>query len=268
MHHSIPALGLGTWGRTGAGGRAAILAALEIGYRHLDTAQSYGTEANVGAAVRACGLPRGDVFVTTKVADTNLDRSRFEPSLRRSLDTIGLGPVDLTLIHWPSHGDAVPFEHYIEALATAREAGLTRLIGVSNFPIALIDRAVMIVGEGALATNQVEIHPFLQNRVLTAHCRGLGIGMTAYMPLAQGRVPGDPVLEAVAAKHGATAAQVALAFLLAHDIIVIPASGSRAHLEENFGASGVTLDGEDLGRIAALDRGMRIIDPPKAPDWD
>src|SRR5919107_5909810 len=157
--NGIPVLGLGTYGRTGPEGLSAILDALEAGYRHVDTAQSYGTEANVGEAVRRSGLPRSDVFITTKVADTRLDKSQFMDSVERSLETIGLGPVDLLLIHWPSKDDAVPFEHYMLALAEAQHRGHARLIGVSNFPIALLERSDRLLGLSAIATNQVEIHP-------------------------------------------------------------------------------------------------------------
>src|SRR4028118_1859187 len=158
----IPKLGLGTYGRTGQGGMVAILKALEIGYRHIDTAQSYGTEANVGEAVRRSGITRSEVFITTKVADTRLEKSQFLDSVERSLETIGLGPVDLLLIHWPSKGDAVPFEDYMLALAEAQRRGHTRMIGVSNFPIALLERTERLLGPGAIATDQVEIHPYLQ----------------------------------------------------------------------------------------------------------
>src|SRR3954454_11353580 len=174
MIMEIPKLGLGTYGRTGEEGMAAILNALDIGYRHLDTAQSYGTEACVGEAMRRSGIPRSDVFITTKVADTRLDKSQFMDSVERSLETIGLGPVDLLLIHWPSKNDAVPFEDYMLALAEARHRGHTRLIGVSNFPIALLERTERLLGPGAIVTDQVEIHPYMQAPKLAAFARTKG----------------------------------------------------------------------------------------------
>ena len=146
MIMEIPKLGLGTFGRTGEEGTAAILNALDIGYRHIDTAQSYGTEAGVADAVRRSGIPRSDVFITTKVADTRLAKAQFMDSVERSLETIGLGALDLLLIHWPSKNDAVPFEDYMLALAEARQRGYTRLIGVSNFPIALLERTESLLG--------------------------------------------------------------------------------------------------------------------------
>jgi 2,5-diketo-D-gluconate reductase B len=268
MTASIPPLGLGTFGRTGDAGMAAILTALELGYRHVDTAQSYDTEAQVGEAIRRSGLPRGEVFVTTKVADTNLDRESFGPSVERSLETLGLDGVDLLLIHWPSHGDAVPFEEYMLALAEARAKGQARLIGVSNFPIPLLERTEALLGEGAIATDQVEIHPYLQTPKLRDYARSRGLTLTAYQPLVKGRVSSDPVLVEIAAAHGVGAAAVALAFLMAEGHVVIPASSSQANLRANLAAADVRLTGAEMDRIRTLDRGERTIDPAKAPVWD
>src|SRR5829696_6629966 len=236
----IPKLGLGTSGRAGDAGLAAILKALEVGYRHIDTAQSYGSEACVGEAVRRSGVPRSQVFITTKVADTKLDKSRFMDSVERSLDTIGLGPVDLLLIHWPSKDDAVPFEDYMLELAEAQRRGHTRLIGVSNFPIALLERTEQLLGPGAIATNQVEIHPYMQAPKLVAHARSKGLTLTAYQPLCRGAVASDPVLRNIGEKQGVTASAVSLAFLMAMGHVVIPASSSEANLRANWQARDVT----------------------------
>src|SRR4051794_1135632 len=176
--NKIPKIGLGTSGRTGDAGISAILTALEVGYRHIDTAQSYGSEAGVGEAVRRSGIPRSEVFITTKVADTQLDRTRFMDSVERSLETIGLGPVDLLLIHWPVKEEAVPLEDYLTALAEAQRRGHAGLIGVSNFPIALLKRAEDLLGAGALATNQVEIHPHMQAPRLAAYAKDRGLVLT------------------------------------------------------------------------------------------
>lgn len=265
---TIPKLGLGTYGRTEDEGIAALLKAIEIGYRHLDTAQSYGTEQTVGEAMRRSGLKRGDFFVTTKVADTRLDKAQFMPAVRASLKTIGVDQVDLLLIHWPSHRDAVPFEDYMLALAEARQRGYARLIGVSNYPIALLDKARSLIGEEALATNQVEIHPYLQAPKLVAHARKIGLPLTAYQPLAKGKIADEPVLKRIAKKHGVTTAAVALAFLMAEGHIVIPASSSEGNLRANFAAGTVSLDAGEMAEIRKLDRGYRRIDPEKSPVWD
>jgi 2,5-diketo-D-gluconate reductase B len=264
----IPKLGLGTYGRTGEEGMVAILKALEIGYRHVDTAQSYGTEANVGEAVRRSGLPRSDVFITTKVADTRLENSQFMDSVERSLETIGLGHVDLLLVHWPSKDDAVPFEDYMLALAEAQRRSHTRLIGVSNFPIALLERTERLLGPGAIATNQVEIHPYHQAPKLAAHARSKGLQLTAYQPLCKGEVASDPLLQRIGERHGVTASAVALAFLMSASHIVIPASASDKNLHANWRARDVTLSDNEMQAIVALHRGDRRINPDKSPPWD
>jgi 2,5-diketo-D-gluconate reductase B len=266
--NGIPVMGLGTYGRTGEAGTELIAAALALGCRHLDTAQSYGTEANVGEAIRRSGIPRDQVFITTKAARVHLARPAMLDGLAGSLERLGTDRIDLTLIHWPAFRDEVPFEHYIEDLAIAQQRGWTRLIGVSNFPIALIDRAEALLGPGRIATNQVEVHPYLQNARLRRHCRQKGIAVTAYMPLAQGRVAADPVLAGIGARRGATPAQVALAFLLAEGLIVIPATSRAAAVAENLGATAVRLEPEDMEAIRALERNGRIVDPPTAPAWD
>jgi 2,5-diketo-D-gluconate reductase B len=265
---SIPQLGLGTFGRTGDAGVQAMLKAIEIGYRHLDTAQSYDTEKQVGEAVRRSGLKRNELFVTTKVADTMLDKKDFLPSVERSLGTIGVDQVDLLLIHWPSQHDQVPFEDYMLGLAEAKARGFARLIGVSNFPIADLERTRKLLGEGALATNQMEIHPFLQTPKLRDYARAMGMPLTAYQPLAKGEVNADPTINAIAIKHGVGPSAIALAFLMGEGHIVIPASGSEANLRANYAALGVTLSPAEMEQMRALNRGYRRIDPAKSPRWD
>ena len=264
----IPKIGLGTSGRTGDAGMEAILTAIGAGYRHIDTAQSYGSEPGVGEAARRSGIPRSEFFITTKVADTRLDKSQFMDSVERSLETIGLGPVDLLLIHWPSKGDTVPFEHYMLALAEAQHRGHTRLIGVSNFPIALLERTDRLLGLSAIATNQVEIHPYMQAPKLVAFAKSRNLRLTAYQPLGRGSVASDPVLQRIGAKHGVTASAISLAFLMAAGHVVIPASSNEANLRANLQAHDVLLDKADMQAISALHRGDRRINPDKSPAWD
>lgn len=264
----IPPLGLGTWRRRGEAGFRAILQGLELGYRHIDTAQTYGTEENIGRAIRASGVPRSEMFVTTKVSDGNLARPEFLSSLERSLDRMDVGPADLTLIHWPSPNEAVPLPSYMEDLAEARARGMTRMIGVSNFPCALVERAIAVLGERQLATNQVEAHPYLANRAVRECCAKHGIVVTAYMPLAGGRVVEDPVLGRIGEQHRVPAATVALAWLLHRGMVAIPASGRREHMESNLRALDIRLDDAELAAIDRLDHGLRLIDPAKAPPWD
>ena len=265
---TIPPLGLGTYGRTGDAGIAAIETALEIGYRHLDTAQSYDTEKTVGEAVRRSGLLRDDVFITTKVADTNFAPADFMPSVRKSLETIGVDQVDLLLIHWPVPEETVPFESYMLALKEAQDAGYARLIGVSNFTIVHLERAEALLGKDALATNQVEIHPWLQVPKLRDYARAQNLQLTAYQPLVKGQVADDPALKSIATELDTSSAAVALAFLMAEGHIVIPASGSRGNLQANFSATGLTLTPEQMDAIRQRNRGYRHINPTESPSWD
>lgn len=265
---AMPKLGLGTWLRHDEEGYRAILTGLELGYRHVDTAQTYGTEAHVGRALRASGLRRDELFITTKVGDANLAKRDFLPSVEQSLARIGVDAVDLLLIHWPSPKDVVPLESYIGDLADAKARGMARSIGVSNFPCALVARAAALLGAGEIATNQVEVHPYFQNHLVRACCATHGILVTAYMPLAKGRVTTDPVIARVAATYGESAATVTLAWLLARGMAAIPASGRREHMAANLRALDLRLHAADLAALDALDRGERMIDPDKSPIWD
>ena len=264
----MPRLGFGTYGRTGPEGVAAILSAIEVGYRHLDTAQTYDTEREVGEAVRRSGLGREEIFVTTKVAEENLGENQVIPSLERSLGALGLDHIDLALIHWPARKGGPAPEVYLRQILEAKERGLARHIGVSNFTIALIEEARSILGDGAILTNQVELNPWFRNRRLSDHCTSRGIVVTCYEPLARGKVGADPALQRIAARHGATPEQVALAWELAQGFAAIPTSRSPDRIAQNFAAQEITLSSDELAEIDTLDRGIRSIDPDWGADWD
>ena len=266
MH--IPLIGAGTFRLQGQAAIDSVANALDLGYRHIDTAQIYGNEAEVGQALASSRLPRGEVFVTTKIWTEHLAGDSLIPSLEESLRKLGLEQLDLTLIHWPSPAGAVPVAESMAALLEAQERGLTRAIGVSNFTIPLLKQAIDAVGAVNIATNQVELHPYLQNRALTSFARQHGIALTAYMPLAYGKVLDDPVINAIAARTNATAAQVTLAWLLARRHTVIPSSTRRENLASNLAARALVLGAEDLAMIDALDRGERLVSPDFAPRWD
>lgn len=261
----IPRIGLGTYGLTGDDGLAAMLSAINLGYRHLDTAQTYDTEANVGRAVARSGIDRREFFVTTKITASNL--GRLADSVDDSLRLMGLNYADLVLIHWPAPYDDPPVRAYIGELARLQDSGKAKLIGVSNFTRRHVDEAISEIGEGRLATNQFEQHVFLQNRLLAAHCNERGIVPTAYMPLAGGNLDGHAVL-AVARKHSAAVNQVALAFLLQLGSIVTPKSATPERQKSNLAAAGVTLDESDMADLASLERGERYIKPSWGPAWD
>lgn len=269
MHTStLPALGLGTFRLKDQQVIDSIRNGLDLGYRHIDTAQIYGNEAEVGQAIAESGVARDDLFVTTKIWTENLSRDKLLPSLKESLHKLRLDQVDLTLIHWPSPQDELPVADYLQALAEAKAQGLTRLIGISNFTIAHMEQAIAAVGAEAIATNQVEIHPFLQNRKVIDFARAKGIHLTAYMPLAYGKVMEDATLLEIAARHGVSAAQVALAWSLQQGFAVIPSSTRRENLAANLQAQQLTLSEAEMQAIAALDRGERLANPGFAPQWD
>jgi 2,5-diketo-D-gluconate reductase B len=269
MQHTIPNIGLGTFRLKDQVVIDSVRTGLELGYRHIDTAQIYGNEAEVGTAIAASGVPRDELFVTTKIWTDNLAGDKLAPSLKDSLAKLQLEQVDLTLIHWPSPGDAVPVAEYMQALLEARNAGLTRAIGISNFTIRHMREAIAAVGADAIATNQIEIHPYLQNRAVAAFAREHGIHVTAYMPLAYGKVMQDPVIARIADRLRATPAQVALAWSLRQGYAVIPSSTRRANLEANLAAANVALTDDDMAAIAALDANERIANPEGiAPLWD
>lgn len=262
----IPNIGFGTWKMTGETCTNAVATALEVGYRHIDTAQGYGNEAEVGTAIAASGVPRDEIFVTTKVMPENF--TRLVESLEESLEKLGTGHVDLALIHWPSPNDEVPLETYLGALVTAREKGLTKKIGVSNFTVDLLERSQAVLGGNVLATNQVELHPFMQNCTLAAYCERIGLPVTAYLPLAGSKVMDDPTINAIARRHEVGPNHVSLAWLLQKGYVVIPKSAHPDRIRSNFSAPNLVLTDSDIAEIDALDHGERIISPPWAPDWD
>lgn len=266
---TVPAFGLGTFRLKGQTVIDSVRNALDVGYRAIDTAQIYGNEAEVGQAIAESGVPRDDLFLTTKVWISEFKRDALLASLRTSLEKLRTDRVDLALIHWPSPDDAVPMEEYLPALAEAKAQGLTRAIGISNFTIAQTRRAIGILGADQIATNQIEIHPYLQNRLLVPFLQEQGIHITAYMSLAYGEVLKDPVIQAIAGSHQAHPAQVALAWALQQGYSVIPSSTKRANLAANLEAAGLRLTEEDMAQIATLDRGHRLANPEGiAPAWD
>jgi len=266
----IPAIGLGTMTLKEQVCIDAIKTALRLGYRHLDTAERYGNEEWVGEGLRqglaASGLKREDVFVTTKVYWDKLAPGDFERSVEESLAKLKLPWVDLLLIHW--NNPKVALTDSISALCAAKRKGQTRYIGVANFTTAMLDEAVKLASE-PLVTNQIEVHPFLdQGKVLTA-CRKHGVSVTAYCPLARGKVPGNETLERLGKAHGKSASQVALRYLAQQGIIPIPRTANPDHLAADFAVFDFKLGDDEMAEIAALKRpDGRVVNPPHAPKWD
>ncbi len=266
---TIPAFGLGTFRLKDQVVIDSVSNAMDLGYRLIDTAQIYGNEAEVGQAIAASGVPRSELFLTTKIWTEHLARDRVIPSLKDSLAKLRTDHVDLTLIHWPSPGHTVPLAYTLGALMEAKAQGLTKQIGVSNFNIPLLQESIETVGVDNIATHQVELSPYLQNRKIVEFARSQGIHITSYMTLAYGKVLHDPVIQQIAAQHGATSAQVALAWALQLGYAVIPSSTKRANLQSNLLAPRLRLTEENMAQIGALDRGDRLVNPDGlAPKWD
>ncbi|NVE00820.1 2,5-didehydrogluconate reductase DkgB [Massilia sp. BJB1822] len=265
----IPAFGLGTFRLQDQVVIDSVRNGLELGYRSLDTAQIYGNEAEVGAAIAASGVRREDLFLTTKIWVDNYSPEKLVPSLKESLSKLRTDYVDLTLIHWPAPGNGVDVATFMQALADAKAQGLTHQIGISNFNIELTRQAIAAVGKDAIATNQIELSPYLQNRTLVEFLQSEGIHVTSYMTLAYGKVLSDPVIGAIAQGRNASPAQVVLAWALQLGYSVIPSSTKRENLASNLLAQTLRLSAEEMAQIAALERNGREVDPAGlAPKWD
>lgn len=266
---AIPAVGYGTMLFPDPDRAVELIGhALACGYRHIDTARKYGTEQWVGEAIRASGVPREEIWVTTKVTEENAKADDFARSVETSLETLGLDHVDLLLIHWPQ--PAVPFEETLGALARAKRDGLARHIGVSNFTIALLDEAVAKCSE-PLVTNQIEYHCYIKQDRLLAACRKHDLLVTCHAPLARGAMLDDPVILEAAAAHGKSAAQVALRWTVQQPGIgVIPRALEISEIEENIALFDFTLSDAEMDRIGRMkERHLRVIDPEvRRPAWD
>jgi 2,5-diketo-D-gluconate reductase B len=256
---AIPALGFGTGALTGGMSAEAVVAALKAGYRHIDTARKYGTERAVGEALRVSGLPRKDIFLTTKVSHENLRAGDFAKSVDESLAALKVDYVDLLLIHWPN--PEIALAETMPALAKAKRRGLARHIGVANFNVALLEQAIKLCPE-PLAALQAEYHPYLDQSKLLAAVRQHGLVFIAYCPLGRGRLIGDPVLAEIAGKRGRSIAQIALRWLLQQDVAAIPFSSKPQRIADNFNVFDFTLDDDEMKRIAALKRANgRVANP-------
>ncbi|MBI2718049.1 MAG: aldo/keto reductase [Rhizobiales bacterium] len=264
--NAIPLLGLGTYPLRGAEAERAVAMALELGYRHIDTAQMYGNEAAVGRAVKASGLARRDFFIVTKVDPGNVSASRFRSSVEGSVNDLG-DPPDLLLVHWPppdAELDAV-----IDRLVEAHRAGYCRAIGVSNFSVALLRRAAQR-SPVPLMANQVEFHPLIDQSKLLAEVRRLGMTLIAYRPLGRSAVLNDPVIGKIATKHGRPASEIALRWIVQQGVAAIPMTAKRGHAESNLRALSFALSEDDMRAISALGaQNRRLVSPSTtAKRWD
>ena len=260
----VPVLGFGTWQLEGEACREGVHHALEVGYRHLDTAQMYGNEQDVGRAIASSSVDRTDIFITTKLGLASVAPDRVRPSTEESLRRLGTDHVDLLLIHWPSAD--IPAGRTLEAMAALQDEGKIRHLGVSNFPPSLARSAAR---EAPVITDQVEYHPLISQDELLSVCAEEDLFLTAYSPLARGAVLDEVTLKEIAEEHDRTIAQVALRWLIQQErVAAIPKSSTPRRREENAQIFDFTLTSAEMARIGALARGERKIDPPFAPDWE
>lgn len=262
----IPVIGFGTMTLKDNLCVELVEAALHLGYRHLDTAQNYGNEREVGEGFRASGVPREDVFITTKVWFNRLAPGDLERSVDESLERLKLPWVDLLLIHWPNA--QIPIADSIGALCKVKRSGLAKHIGVANYTVAMLDEATKAASE-PLAALQIETHPYLDQTKVLAVAHRHGMAVVGYCPLARGKVPADAVLQHIGRAHNKSPAQVSLRFLEQEKIIPIPRTSKRERLAENLGSLEFKLTDAEMAEITMLARpGSRIVSPPQAPQWD
>jgi 2,5-diketo-D-gluconate reductase B len=262
----IPLIGLGTWELRGRVCARMVEAALRLGYRHIDTAAMYDNEAAVGEGLQAADVPRDQVFITTKVWQSDLAARDFERSAKASLKNLQLSAVDLLLIHWPNL--KIPLAETIGALCKMKREGVARHIGVSNFTVDLIAQAVKLSTE-PLVCNQIECHPFLDQSKVIAETRRHGMAVVAYSPIARGSAKNDAVLARIGKAHGKSAAQVCLRWLVQQDIVVIPRTSKPERLAENFSIFDFELSHAEMKQISALaNPGGRLVDWDGSPRWD
>jgi len=260
----VPALGFGTWQIEGRDAREAVRDALEIGYRHIDTAKAYGNEREVGEGIRDSGVAREEIWLTTKVPHDEAEPRAVRAAAEGSLERLGTDYVDLLLLHWPSPD--VPLEQTMVALDLLRRDGLARHVGVSNFPAGMLERALEST---PLLCDQVEYHPLLGQDRLLGLAKDKELLITAYSPLAHGKVPDDATLREIGEAHGKTAGQVALRWLLDQpNVSPIPKASSHERRVENFEVFDFELSDDERERIAGLPKDVRTANPPWAPDWD
>lgn len=262
----VPEIGLGTYKLHEKECTNAVRMALDIGYRHIDTAQMYKNEREIGEALNVSTVPREDIFLTTKIWHTNLDADDVLQTTEESLRNLDTPYVDMLLIHWPN--SQYDLRKTIEAMLVLRDQGKAMNIGVSNFPLSLL-KTVNEKIRAPIFCNQVEFHPFIDQLDLLDYAIENDILLTAYSPLAQGKAENNKEMKEIAKSYDKTASQVALRWLIEQEnVVAIPKSKSRQHLEENFAVFDFQLTDEDFERIDQLDKSMRLVNPSFAPSWE
>jgi diketogulonate reductase-like aldo/keto reductase len=264
----IPAIGYGTYTLEGQTCTDMVAKAIDVGYRHIDTARMYKNEAAVGEGIRRSGIARDDLFVTTKVWWTDIAEGKLQASATQAIEALGIGAVDLLLIHWPNPD--VALEESIDALNETIALGLTRHIGVANFTSAMLDESAAL-SEAPLVCNQVEYHPFLSQQAIHAACLRHGMAMVAYSPVGQGgEILENPVVTGIAARHGKTPAQIVLRWEIEQEgVAAIPRTKTPERLAENLAVFDFQLEADEQAALTVLtEQRKRLVDPSFAPNWD
>jgi 2,5-diketo-D-gluconate reductase B len=262
----IPMIGLGTMTLKGDVCVQAVKTALQMGYRHLDTAASYGNETENGEGLRLSGIKREEVLVCTKVRQDNLLPENFNKSLDQSLASLQLPYVDLLLIHW--NNKDIPLKTSIGALCQAKKDGRAKHVGVANFTTTLLDEAWAVTSE-PLVCNQIEVHPFINQDKVMAASKKHGMAVVAYVPIARGKVPGAEALERIGKAHNKTSAQISLRYLVQMGCCAIPRTANPQHMKENLDVFDFNLSDAEMAELKALNAtNMRVVNPPHAPKWD
>jgi 2,5-diketo-D-gluconate reductase B len=262
----IPMIGLGTMTLKGDVCVQAVKTALQMGYRHLDTAWFYGNEKENGEGLRQSGVEREEVLICTKVRETHLEPDKFRQSLDESLANLQLPYVDLLLIHW--NNKDIPFKTSIGALCKAKKDGFAKNVGVANFTTKMLDEAWAVTSE-PLVCNQIEVHPFINQDKVLAASKKHGMAVVAYVPIARGKVPGAEVIERIGKAHGKSAAQVSLRYLVQLGCCSIPRTANPAHMKENLDVFDFTLSDAEMAELKKLNAtNLRVVNPPHAPHWD
>lgn len=260
----VPALGFGTWQLTGQPCQQAVAEAIQIGYRHIDTAALYNNEEYVGKGIKQSGIKRSDLFVTSKVWYTHLHRDQVHASAEESLQKLETDYLDLLLVHWPN--PEVPLRETLEAMQELQQSGKIKHIGVSNFTPGLMQEAIKVA---SIFCNQVEYHPYLSQKPLLDFCRQHNILLTAYAPVAHGKVNSDPVLQQIGNKYGKSPVQITLRWLIQQPLVsAIPKAGSTAHRKSNFDIMDFELTSQEMEAIFRLAHDERLVNPHWAPDWE
>lgn len=262
----IPMIGLGTMTLKEDVCVQAVKTALQVGYRHLDTAAFYGNEVENGAGLRASGIKREEVLICTKVRQGDLMPDDFARVVDQSLANLQLPYVDLLLIHW--NNKDIPLKTSIGALCKAKKDGKTKHVGVANFTTAMLEEAWGVTSE-PLVCNQIEVHPFINQDKVIAASKKRGMAIVAYCPIARGKVPGADALERIGKAHGKSAAQVSLRYLVQMGVCAIPRTATLEHLKANLDVFDFKLSDAEMAELKKLNAtNMRVVNPPHAPVWD